>query len=72
MAADEVGKGRGLSLLDGTLQRRTAEAYELVKQLENAELLLQSTPDDHPLGDKERAQLTKLIKAIQQLHFARP
>lgn len=56
-------------LLAGTAKDKTAEAFELVKQLEEAELLLQSQPDDKPLDSGELAKLTKVITAIQKLHF---
>jgi hypothetical protein len=57
-------------LLAGSDKQKTAEAFELVKQLEESELLLQSQPDDKPLDAAELAKLTKVINAIQKLHFA--
>lgn len=56
-------------LLAGSAKDKTTEAFELVKQLEEAELLLQSQPDDKPLDSGELAKLTKVITAIQKLHF---
>lgn len=56
-------------LLAGSAKDKTAEAFELVKQLEESELLLQSQPDDKPLDSGELAKLTKVITAIQKLHF---
>ncbi len=56
-------------LLAGTAKEKTAEAFDLVKQLEESELLLQSQPDDKPLDSGELAKLTKVITAIQKLHF---
>ncbi|OFX04503.1 MAG: hypothetical protein A3D94_18765 [Alphaproteobacteria bacterium RIFCSPHIGHO2_12_FULL_66_14] len=56
-------------LLAGTAKDKTAEAFELVKQLEESELLLQAQPDDKPLDSGELAKLTKVITAIQKLHF---
>ncbi|MDP1749652.1 MAG: hypothetical protein Q8L22_09345 [Reyranella sp.] len=56
-------------LLAGTEKQKTTEAFELVKQLEESELLLQAQPDDKPLGSGELAKLTKVIAAIQKLHF---
>jgi hypothetical protein len=56
-------------LLAGSAKTKTAEAFELVKQLEESELLLQSQPDDKPLDSGELAKLTKVITAIQKLHF---
>lgn len=56
-------------LLAGSAKAKTAEAFDLVKQLEEAELLLQAQPDDKPLDSGELAKLTKVITAIQKLHF---
>ncbi len=56
-------------LLEGTDQQKTTQAFNLVKRLEDAELLLQSVPDDKALDNEQRTQLTKLVTAIQHLHF---
>ena len=56
-------------LLEGSDQQKTTRAFNLVKQLEEAELLLQSQPDDKPLDNDQRIQLTKLVTTIQHLHF---
>jgi hypothetical protein len=56
-------------LLEGTDQQKTTRAFDLVKRLEEAELLLQSQPDDKPLDKEQRDQLTKLVTTIQHLHF---
>lgn len=57
-------------LLAGSDKDKTALAFELVRQLEESELLLQAQPDDKPLDAAELAKLTKLTTAIQKLHFA--
>ena len=57
------------TLLDGSAQDKTTQAVKLVKRLEEAELLLQSEPDNKPLDEAQRTQLTKLITTIQHLHF---
>lgn len=57
-------------LLAGSDKDKTTQAFELVKQLEESELLLQAQPDDKPLDAAELAKLTKLTAAIQKLHFA--
>ncbi len=57
-------------LLAGSDKDKTTQAFELVKQLEESELLLQAQPDDKPLDAAELAKLTKLTTAIQKLHFA--
>jgi len=56
-------------LLAGTEKDKTNKAYNLVKELEDVELLLQPLPDDKPLDDAQRAQIAKLMAAIQQLKF---
>ena len=56
-------------LLAGTEKEKTNRAYNLVKQLEDVELVLQPLPDDKPLDDAQRTQITKLMAAIQQLKF---
>lgn len=56
-------------LLEGTEQQKTAQAFNLVKRLEDAELVLQSTPDGQPLDANQRDQLTKLVTAIQHIHL---
>ncbi|MCC8432689.1 hypothetical protein [Reyranella aquatilis] len=57
-------------MLVGTEKEKTNKAYNLVKQLEDVELLLQPLPDDKPLDEDQRNQITKLLTAIQQLKFA--
>ncbi len=56
-------------LLAGTEKEKTNRAYNLVKQLEDIELVLQPLPDDKPLDDAQRNQIAKLMAAIQQLKF---
>ncbi len=56
-------------LLAGTEKQKTNKAYNLVKELEDVELLLQPLPDDKPLDDAQRSQIAKLMSAIQQLKF---
>ena len=56
-------------LLAGTEKQKTNRAYNLVKQLEDIELVLQPLPDDKPLDSAQRDQITKLMAAIQQLKF---
>jgi hypothetical protein len=56
-------------LLAGTEKEKTNRAYNLVKQLEDIELVLQPLPDDKPLDEAQRTQVAKLMTAIQQLKF---
>lgn len=56
-------------LLAGSEKEKTNRAYNLVKQLEDIELVLQPLPDEKPLDAAQRDQITKLMAAIQQLKF---
>ncbi|HQS14565.1 hypothetical protein [Reyranella sp.] len=56
-------------LLAGTEKEKTNRAYNLVKELEDIELVLQPLPDNKPLDDAQRTQIAKLMTAIQQLKF---
>jgi hypothetical protein len=58
-----------MPLLAGTDKQQASQAFNLVKQLEEAELLLQSEPDALPLDRAQRTRITKLIDTIQGLHF---
>lgn len=58
-----------MPLLAGTEKQKASEAFTLVRQLEEAELVMQSQPDDHPLDQSQRNRLTKLVNTIQHLHF---
>lgn len=60
------------TLLDGSEKDKTNRAFNLVKQLEEVELMLQPQPDDKPLDQSQRNHITKLITAIQQLHLGDP
>ena len=56
-------------MLAGTEKEKTNKAYNLVKQLEEVELLLLPQPDETPLSDAQRNHINKLMVAIQQLKF---
>ena len=58
-----------MPLLAGTDKEKASEAFKLVKQLEEAELVFQSEPDNQPLDQSQRNRLTKLVHTIQGLHF---
>ncbi|MFO1163025.1 MAG: hypothetical protein U1E60_29605 [Reyranellaceae bacterium] len=58
-----------MPLISGTEKEKAAEAFKLVKQLEEAELVMQSQPESQPLDQSQRNRLTKLIHTIQALHF---
>jgi len=57
-------------MLAGGEKEKTNKAYNLVRQLEDVELVLQPLPDDKPLDEDLRNRITKLLTAIQQLKFA--
>jgi hypothetical protein len=57
-------------MLAGTEKEKTNKAYNLVKQLEEVELLLLlPQPGEAPLSDAQRNHINKLMVAIQQLKF---
>jgi hypothetical protein len=56
-------------ILAGTEKERTNKAYNLVKQLEEVELLLAPLADNTSLSDTQRNHINKLMAAIQQLKF---
>lgn len=56
-------------LLSGTQQQKAQSAIDLVRQIGEAEILLQSEPDTKPIGDQERIGFSKLIKSIQALQL---
>lgn len=57
-------------ILGGSEKEKTNRAYNIVRELEDVELLLQPLPDEKPLDEAQRTQITKLMTAIQQLKFA--
>lgn len=59
-------------LLSGQEQQKSAEAISFVRRLEEAELSLQTQPDDAALDKEQLEHLRKLIKSIQALHFPSP
>jgi hypothetical protein len=59
-------------LLSGSNQSRAQEALNFIRQLEDAEEMLDAQSDNQPLSAEDKAQFTKLIKAIKELHFQRP
>ena len=42
---------------------------EVIQDLEDAEILLQSRPDSEPLSAADRESFSKLIAAIESLHL---
>ena len=56
-------------LLSGTQQQKAQAAIDFVRQMGEAEILLQSEPDDKPIGAQEKISFSKLIKSIQALQL---
>ena len=58
------------NLIPGTKQEKAKEAIEFVRQMEDSEYTLESRPENQPLTDADRAQLSKLIKATKETHIS--
>ena len=58
-----------LQLVSDADPKRSAEVMDFIRRLEEAELLLQSEPDDKPLDAEQREQLRKLLKSVKNLHL---
>jgi hypothetical protein len=57
-------------LIPGTAKEKNIKAMEVIRDLEDAEILLQSRPDSEPLIAADRESFSKLISAIESLHLA--
>jgi hypothetical protein len=56
-------------LIKGTEKEKNLKALEVIRDLEDAEILLQSRPDNELLNNTDRDSFTKLIAAIENLHL---
>lgn len=56
-------------LLKGDDKERAKQAIGLIRQLEDASILLDSQPDTQTLNDADQTKLRQLIDAIKELHF---
>jgi hypothetical protein len=56
-------------LIPGTTKEKNIKAMEVIQDLEDAEILLQSRPDSEPLIAADRESFSKLISAIERLHL---
>ncbi len=56
-------------LIKGTEKEKNVKALEVIRDLEDAEILLQSRPDNEPLNATDRDSFSKLITAIESLHL---
>lgn len=58
-----------LQLVGDADAKRSAQVMDFIRRLEEAELSLQSEPDDKPLDSEQREQLRKLLKSVKNLHL---
>lgn len=58
-----------LQLVNAEDDKRSAQVMEFIRRLEEAELALQSEPDDKPLDAGQRDQMSKLLKSVKNLHL---
>lgn len=58
-----------LQLVNAENDKRSAQVMEFIRRLEEAELALQSEPDDKPLDAGQRDQMSKLLKSVKNLHL---
>lgn len=56
-------------LIDGTEKDKSKRATEVVLDLEDAEISLQSQKNDQPLDAADKERLSKLVTAIENLHI---
>jgi hypothetical protein len=56
-------------LTPGSEQQKTEQAMTFIRRLEDAEIALQTHPnDDTPLDEKQKQHLHKLVKSIKAMH----
>ena len=56
-------------LLSGTQQQKAQAAINFIREMEDAEYLLQSQPDSKPIDDQDKARFNKLIQSIRALRI---
>jgi hypothetical protein len=56
-------------LIGGSLREKNLKALEIIRDLEDSEVLLQSRPDSEELNATDRDSFNKLILAIEGLHL---
>ncbi|HSI00243.1 MAG TPA: hypothetical protein VLA02_06540 [Reyranella sp.] len=59
-----------LQLINASDDKRSTEVMDFIRRLEEAELSLQSEPDDKPLDAEQREHLRKLLKTVKTLHLS--
>lgn len=56
-------------LRPGSEQQKTEQAMTFIRRLEDAEIALQTHPnEDAPLDEKQKQHLHKLVKSIKAMH----
>jgi Asp-tRNA(Asn)/Glu-tRNA(Gln) amidotransferase C subunit len=58
-----------LQLVNGSDDKKYNEVMDFIRRLEEAELALQSEPDDKPLDAGQREHMRKLLKSVKTLHL---
>ena len=61
-----------IQLLPDADPQKAAKTMNFIRQLEEAELSLQSEPDDKPLSRDQKEHLKKLLQSIKALHLGVP
>ncbi len=56
-------------LIGGTPREKNLKALEIIRDLEDSEVLLQSRPDSEELNATDRSSFNKLILAVEELHL---
>lgn len=56
-------------LVPGTEQQKAQAAINFLREMEDAEYLLQSQPDNKPINDQDKARFNKLIQSIRALRI---
>ncbi|QWD82127.1 hypothetical protein [Polynucleobacter sp. MWH-S4W17] len=56
-------------LVPGTEKQKAQAAINFIREMEDAEYLLQSQPDNKTIDDQEKARFNKLIQSIRELRL---
>ena len=56
-------------LVPGTEKQKAQAAINFLREMEDAEYLLQSQPDNKPINDQDKARFNKLIQSIRALRI---
>jgi hypothetical protein len=58
-----------LQLVNASDDKQATQVMDFIRRLEEAELALQSEPDDKILDTAQREQMRKLLKSVKNLHL---